>query len=512
MSSVLTNNSAMVALQTLKSINRNLEMTQSEISTGKTINTAKDNSAIWAISKTMESDVKGFKGISDSLALGATTVGVARKAAETVTNLLTQIKGKIVAAQEQNVDRAKIQTDIGALRGQIASVTGAAQFNGLNMVKGTDDVKILSSLDRDSTGGVSASQITVARQDLTTAAGVYGSVALVPTTAYGTSTLADGVTATAVTTAATGTTAALTFAAAAVIGDTASINVAGNTINYTATATDSATDRAAFFVGQINALGLAGVTAANTAGVLTLSNTNAFESVALTASGTGTGTLVVTNVNGFAAASPTSGTINQRAETIDFSTTAGVSEGNGFKVTVGSTSFDYIAGKNETMEDVAKGLKTAIDSNLPVGVTTKVTQDATTGAWSLSVDDATGGQALTLNTTQGGTASGGLFGLDNIDVTTTANATSALSNIETMINTSIDAAASLGSSQGRIDTQADFVSELTDALKAGIGSLVDANLEETSARLQALQVQQQLATQALSIANQAPQNLLSLFR
>jgi flagellin len=53
---------------------------------------------------------------------------------------------------------------------------------------------------------------------------------------------------------------------------------------------------------------------------------------------------------------------------------------------------------------------------------------------------------------------------------------------------------------------------LTDSLKSGIGSLVDADMEAASARLQALQVQQQLGTQALSIANQAPQNILSLFR
>jgi flagellin len=67
MSSILTNNSAMVALQTLKSINTNLEKTQSEIATGKSIGSARDSSAIWAISKVMEADVKGFTSISESL-------------------------------------------------------------------------------------------------------------------------------------------------------------------------------------------------------------------------------------------------------------------------------------------------------------------------------------------------------------------------------------------------------------------------------------------------------------
>ena len=66
--------------------------------------------------------------------------------------------------------------------------------------------------------------------------------------------------------------------------------------------------------------------------------------------------------------------------------------------------------------------------------------------------------------------------------------------------------------QKRIDVQKDFVSNLVDSLRSGIGSMVDANMEEASARLQALQVQQQLGVQSLSIANQAPQNILSLFR
>ncbi|HHI71570.1 MAG TPA: flagellin, partial [Rhodobacteraceae bacterium] len=180
MSSILTNTSAMVALQTLKTINSNLGSVQSEISTGKSIASAKDNSAIWAISKVMESDVNGFKAISDSLSLGESTVAVARQASETVTDLLTQIKGKVVAAQEDNVDRAKIQTDIVALRKQITSVVNAAQFNGLNLVDGSvtttnvdsnTGIDILSSLDRASNGTVSSSSIGVEAQNLSLTAG-----------------------------------------------------------------------------------------------------------------------------------------------------------------------------------------------------------------------------------------------------------------------------------------------------------------------------------------------------
>ncbi len=399
MSSILTNTSAMVALQTMKSINKNMAMTQSEISTGKSINNAKDNAAVWAISKTMESDVKGFKGISDSLALGSTTVGVARKASETVTALLTQMKGKIVAAQEGNVDRAKLQTDVVALRSQIESVVGAAQFNGLNLVDGSQTtVDVLSSLDRSGTA-VTSSSITVTAQDLSTG-------------------------------------------------------------SYVAQAA---------FTGSTGAS-----TAADTAGF------------ALDAAGTGT---VVVNAGATYAA------------------------GDSLSLTIGgkTASYTFTAADvaSTTPADIgAVGLKTAVESLGIAGLTI----DYTSGTPGTLAFTNGGTTDLSVSAQYKNTGAGGLGALNAIDVSTASGAAAALGNIETLIDTAIDSSAAFGSVQKRIETQADFVSELTDSLKAGIGSLVDADLEETSARLQALQVQQQLATQALSIANQAPQNLLSLFR
>ena len=503
----------MVALQTMKSINKNMGMVQQEISTGKSVANAKDNAAVWAISKVMESDVKGFKGIGDSLALGSSTISVARKASETVTKLLTDIKGKVVAAQEENVDRGKIQTDISVLRDQISTVVGAAQFNGLNMISGTDDLNILSSLDR-SGGSVTASSITVGRQDLSTGAGRVGTTSAAALS-YGSITAPSATptpAATGLTTAATGRAAVVTFAAATAAGEQFAMNVNGTLINYTSVGADSATTIRDHFAGALNALGLKGISAgANGTDALDLQNANSFESVKLSLTSSVNASMDITSLNGVTGTADV-GVIEQRAETIDFNGSARVLEGDSFRVSLASRSFDYIASKGETMEDVAKGLKLAIDSNLVTGVSTKVTQDATTGAWSLSVDDAVGGRALELSVTQGGEASGGLFGLNNMDVTTNKGANAALSNIETMIGRSIDAAAAFGSAQGRIEIQKEFVSDLSDALKAGIGSMVDADMEETAARLQALQVQQQLGTQALSIANQAPQNILALFR
>lgn len=402
MSSILTNNSAMVALQTLKSINTNLSKTQEQISTGKSVGSAKDNAAVWAISKVMEADVQGFKGISDSLSLGSSTVGVATNAAETVTNLLTQMKAKIVAAQDDNVDRTKIQTDITALRNQITSVVGSAQFNGLNLVDGSHtSVDVLASLDRQSNGTVVTSSINVAGQDLSIGA----------------------------------------YAAKGVLAGSSNASANNDTAGF-----------------QLD-------------------------------NATGTGLVV-----------------------IDDSTDA-FAAGDKIEINVGGKLASYTVSASDvaattTADIVAIGLKNSIDS---LGIS-GLTVDYDSGSPGNLAFSNTGTQDIGVSAQFKNAGSGGLAGLSAIDVSTKPGATAALGNIETLIQTSISAASAFGSAQSRIDTQNSFISKLSDSLKSGIGAMVDANMEETSARLQALQVQQQLGVQSLSIANQSPQSILSLFR
>jgi len=88
----------------------------------------------------------------------------------------------------------------------------------------------------------------------------------------------------------------------------------------------------------------------------------------------------------------------------------------------------------------------------------------------------------------------------------------ALGSVETALGKLSTGAASLGAAKSRIDTQKSFLSNLSDSIDKGVGSLVDADMNKESTRLQALQVQQQLGIQALSIANGNSQSILSLFR
>lgn len=118
------------------------------------------------------------------------------------------------------------------------------------------------------------------------------------------------------------------------------------------------------------------------------------------------------------------------------------------------------------------------------------------------------------------TGNGGVdYSVTDLDISALTDSSDDLADLEQMIGYVDEAisgmttsAATLGSAKQRINMQKEFVSALTDAIDRGISSLVDADMTEESTRLQALQVQQQLGTQALSIANQGAQSILSLFR
>ncbi|MFI5013181.1 MAG: flagellin C, partial [Hyphomicrobiales bacterium] len=132
MSSILTNMSAMTALQALALTQKSLQQTQGQISTGLRVSNASDNAAYWSIATTMRSDNGALSAVKDSLNLGASTVGVANSALTSTISVMDQIKSDLVTAAEPGIDKSKIQTDITALQGQLRSIAASASFNGEN--------------------------------------------------------------------------------------------------------------------------------------------------------------------------------------------------------------------------------------------------------------------------------------------------------------------------------------------------------------------------------------------
>ncbi|MCM2294810.1 flagellin, partial [Allorhizobium sp. BGMRC 0089] len=87
-----------------------------------------------------------------------------------------------------------------------------------------------------------------------------------------------------------------------------------------------------------------------------------------------------------------------------------------------------------------------------------------------------------------------------------------VSAVDKMLSNMTDAASTIGATKSRIETQSSFAKDLSDTITEGVGRLVDADMNEESTKLKALQTQQQLGIQALSIANSNSENILSLFR
>ncbi len=306
MSSLLTNASAMTALQTLNKTNASMAQVQSRISTGQRVATAQDNAAYWSIATTMRSDNMALSAVKDALGLGAATLDVQYTAMDKAKDLVNDIKKNLVAARQPGVDREKIQQAITEAQGQLKTFADGATFNGENWL---------------------------------------------------------------------------------------SVNTGDP--NYNATKST---------VGSFTRAG---------------------------------GAIVI--------------------DTIDIDTT-----------------------KTMLYDSAAQGGILDKDRTLASGGTIKVS--------TINIAALTDSAA---------------------DLTVLEETIAAVDDALTEMT---DAATLLGSVKTRVDGQKSFVGALTDAIDRGVGQLVDADMNAESTRLQALQVQQQLGIQALSIANSSTQNILSLFR
>ncbi len=320
MTSMMTNAAAKSALDTLRSINKGLDSTQSRISSGYKVADASDNAAYWSIATTMRSDNKALSGVSDALGLASAKTDTATVGLEAAIDVVSEIKSKLVAAREPGVDKDKINKELTELKSQLTSISQSASFNGENWLYNTSSTaagtkEMVGSFTRSATGSVSV--------------------------------------------------------------ETLNFNTANSTLIDTNTASR---------------------------GLLT---------------------------KGYTATIATTGT----------SSTSG-------------TFYLINAGT------------------------------AATGASEVS---------LTSTTTD-----------NNIEIMIGA--------VDAMLKDMTDAAATLGATNKRIEMQNEFMKDLQDVIDTGVGRLVDADMNEESTKLKALQTQQQLGIQALSIANSNSDNILQLFR
>ncbi|MCB1378748.1 MAG: flagellin [Alphaproteobacteria bacterium] len=171
MASIMTNVSAMTALQSLNSTNKNLSITQGRISTGYRVASAEDNAAYWSIATTMRSDNGALSTVKDALGLGAATIDVAYTGMNAAIDVAKEIKNKLVAARQPGIDREKVQAEIGELQNQLVNIGDSSIFSGENWLSvdssdaAYNSIKTIVASFSRSGGSISIGTISV---DLTT--------------------------------------------------------------------------------------------------------------------------------------------------------------------------------------------------------------------------------------------------------------------------------------------------------------------------------------------------------
>jgi len=162
MNSINTNPGALIALQNLNATNSELATTQGRINTGKKVANAKDDGAIWSMAEMQSSAASSLNSVKDSLQRGQSTIDVALAAGDTITDLLSKMKEKALAASDTSLNTASfnaLKADFESLRDQITKAATNAKFNGVSIADGT--TAALTFLANSDGGGFTVSAKTL---------------------------------------------------------------------------------------------------------------------------------------------------------------------------------------------------------------------------------------------------------------------------------------------------------------------------------------------------------------
>ena len=174
--SVHTNTSAMIALQNLNATNKQMEDVQQRISTGLQVSTAKDNASVYSIAQGQRADLNGLNAVRDSLNRANSVADVSMAAGESVSDLLNQLREKVVGAMDTSIDttsRNALNGDFKAILQQITHIVENATFNGSNILDGSlsKDIQYIANADANSTITLSVRTIALGGPIITITAG-----------------------------------------------------------------------------------------------------------------------------------------------------------------------------------------------------------------------------------------------------------------------------------------------------------------------------------------------------
>lgn len=169
--SINTNAAALNALQNLNITNKDLQSTQLRVNTGLEVKSAKDNAAVFAIAQNLRANRQGLEAVKQSLDRSISAVDISLAAAESISDILIDMKEKVVAAADAGLDdqsRSALQEDFNSLRDQIATVVNNAEFNGINLIDaGSDDVSAIVNSDATQTIAIGHQTLALGGSNIT---------------------------------------------------------------------------------------------------------------------------------------------------------------------------------------------------------------------------------------------------------------------------------------------------------------------------------------------------------
>lgn len=576
MTSTQTNVAAMTALQTLRTITNNMGETQRQISSGLRVQVAADNAAYWSISTTMRSDRMAISAVSDALGLGAAKVDVAYSATSSIVDILTEFKARLVAAKEDGVDKEKIQEELQQLNAQAESIVMSASFSGVNWLKTDEpnhlmDVNeftssVVSSFVRSDDGSVSVKKMNV---DLKSTSMLNaGGGGILQKDVWGVGDIGGFADADMNASAHNGHethtfTGPATFSSTdyiefSVVVDAfgADTGVTFTNLRIDKTVVDAALGTADGIINDVPEMGKVLQKVFDDNGVpLWVGPNSSFTQFGTTATVFEIGSRensghIGSSIDVFGVTSDFGG-VYPAGFALGLETAPVSNHDNMFpKGKLAFTEPFSVRGKAEILFDVQVNGgaiqtvtidKSAVDAALGTtngyigdrddfaavlayvtagtGVTATATDWEYPGvvvftadptiypragnpAARFSVSNVRANIPWTLN-----------FDLAEVDVTSDAfTIDEYIDGVEYMLQRSISSASALGAISKRINMQSEFAAKMMSTVDKGVGRLVDADMNEMSTRLKALQTQERLAIQSLSIANTNAESIMQLFR
>ena len=543
-------NTNIAALRAQAGSNAASAMTQTameRLSTGKRINSAKDDAAGLAIASRMTSTERGMtvaiRNANDGISLAQTAEGALGQ----VTNMLQRMKELSVESANGTLgtsERAALQAETDQLTSQINDIAKTTNFNGINLLDGSlSSLKLqtgtsagqtttvnLQSMDTSSLGLVNSSQVTTGRVDGTTLSTNFKINGTAVVSSAATLASASDLAAAINANGALGVkaTASNTVTSSALTGP-----VVGGSINGV---TYGSSKDAASFVSQINANASFGVTATlNKDNTVSLTNTTGAD-ITVQSNTAPTGSVAAfgtssTAYNGYVSLTSTTGSnisidsttaadlsgtglnksdgINLTAGTATTSNTALAAGGlliNG--VDIGLVAAHGSAGSDLQAQDIATAINNA---NAGVSATTdgagKLILNATNGL-PVRIGGTSAGLTLTGFNATGGTGKE----TQGIDISTIAGATKAMSQIDSALDKISAKRGDLGAIQNRLEVTVANLTTSSTNLEDARSRIEDADFSAETTNLAKSQILSQAATAMLAQANQSSQNVLSLLR